>query len=95
MRVFNAAADNTLSGGDVFTPIDPESPDGMRVDAQGNLYVAAGDGIHIFEPSGTMTGKIEMPIRPSNCEFGGPDGKTLFITARPSLFSVRLGTGSR
>lgn len=90
VRVFDVAADNTLTGGVVFAPIDPESPDGMRVDAKGTLYVAAGDGIHIFDPSGDMTGRIPTPIRPTNCEFGGADGRTLFITARQSLYSIRL-----
>ncbi|MFC1672346.1 SMP-30/gluconolactonase/LRE family protein [Planctomycetota bacterium] len=90
VRVFDVTADNTLTGGEIFTPIDPESPDGMRFGPDGRLYVAAGDGIHIFDAAGTMVDKIEMPIRPSNLTFGGPDHKTLYITARPSLFSIRL-----
>jgi gluconolactonase len=90
VRVFDVGADNTLTGGEVFAKIDPESPDGMRFGPDGRLYVAAGDGIHIFDADGTMTGKVGMPIRPSNCEFGGADGRTLFITARQSLYSIGL-----
>jgi gluconolactonase len=91
VRVFDVTDDNGLAGGEVFAVIDPPSPDGMRADPHGRLYVAAGDGIHVFGPSGEMLGKIPTPIRPSNCEFGGPDGQTLFITARQSLYSIELG----
>jgi gluconolactonase len=93
VRVFEVASDNTLSGGKVFARIDPESPDGMRFGPDGRLYVAAGDGIHIFDTGGTMAGKIEMPVRPSNCEFGGAGGGTLYITARRSLYCIQSGTG--
>ena len=60
---------------------------GSAVDSEGNLYVANGH-IYIFDKTGENTGKIELPERPSSMQFGGEEGKTLFITARSSLYSV-------
>lgn len=57
-------------------------------DAQGNVYVADGD-IYIFNSAGKQTGFIHMPERPSTIVFGGKDHKTLFVTGRNALYSVR------
>ena len=65
-------------------------PDGMVVDADGNLFVTSVAGVEVFAPDGTRWGVIEIPERPANCELGGPDGSTLFITARTGLYSVEL-----
>jgi len=67
----------------------PEGSDGMRVDVKGNLYTTHG-GVHIFDPDGKQIGKIDVPEGPANVCFGGDDYKTLFITARTSLYSVRV-----
>jgi gluconolactonase len=65
-------------------------PDGIRCDATGRLYSSAGDGVHIFQPDGGRVGKIMVPETPANLAFGGKDYKTLFITARSSLYAIRL-----
>jgi sugar lactone lactonase YvrE len=62
---------------------------GSAVDSKGNIYVADGH-IYVFDKNGKKTGKIEVPERPSSIQFGGIDGKTLFITARSSLYSVKV-----
>ena len=62
---------------------------GSAVDSDGNVYVADGH-IYIFDKTGVKTGKIEVPERPSSIQFGGKDGKILFITARSSLYGVNL-----
>ena len=62
---------------------------GSAVDIKGNVYVADGH-IYVFNPDGKKTGKIEVPERPSSIQFGGKDGKTLFITARSSLYAVKI-----
>jgi gluconolactonase len=61
------------------------------------VWSSAGDGVHIFAPDGSLIGKILTPEGPANLAFGGPDGKTLFITARKSLYSipVLVGTAKR
>ena len=90
LRVFDVQPDGTLTGGAVFGVIDQGVPDGIRCDAQGRIFSSAGDGVHIFAPDGKLIGKILVPESPANLCFGGPDGKTLFITARTSLYSIPL-----
>jgi sugar lactone lactonase YvrE len=58
-------------------------------DADGNVYIAAGQ-IFIYKPDGTSLGTINVPERPIQLVFGGRDGRTLFILARTSLYSVPI-----
>ena len=92
IRVFEVTPDNTLSAGRVFCAIDKGGPDGIRCDSDGRIYSSAGDGIHVFAPDGRLLFKILAPETPANLCFGGTDGKTLFITARKSLYSIRVLT---
>jgi gluconolactonase len=64
-------------------------PDGMTVDEKGNLYIAA-KTLAIYSPEGKPLKQIELTETPSNCAFGDPDLQSLYITARTSLFRVRL-----
>ena len=64
--------------------------DGLTVDTKGNLYITSGLGIQAFSPAGKHLGTIEFPEQPANATFGGPEGKTLFVTARKSLYSVEM-----
>ena len=64
-------------------------PDGLRVAASGNVYIAA-RGIAIYSPGGKLIQTIELPETPANCSFGGRDLQTLFITARTSVYRVRI-----
>lgn len=89
IRVFDVSADNQLTNSKIFCIIDNGVPDGIRCDAHGNLWSSAGDGIHIFAPTGALIGKIPVPETPANLAFGGSDGKTLFITARTSLYAIK------
>lgn len=66
------------------------NPDGLAIDAAGNIFVATSAGIDVFAPSGTKWGTIAVPMQPSNCAFGDADHKTLYITARTALYKVRL-----
>ena len=63
--------------------------DGLTVDERGNLYVT-GKTIRIYSPEAKIVGEIPLPEGAANLTFGGPDRKTLFITARTSLYSVKL-----
>lgn len=95
IRVFEVTPDNALKNGRVFCKIDKGGPDGIRCDSNGNIWSSAGDGVHIFAPDGKLIGKILCPETPSNLCFGGDDGKTLFITARTSLYAIKtLVTGA-
>ena len=66
------------------------SPDGMKVDALGNLYVTGAGGVWVVSAAGERLGAIAFPELPANVGFGGADGKTLFVTARTGLYSVRV-----
>ena len=91
IRVFDVAANGTLTGGRVFCTIDKGGPDGIRVDQQGRVWSSAGDGVQIFAADGRRVGRILVPEAPANLCFGGADGKTLFMTARKSLYSIQVG----
>ena len=67
-------------------------PAGMRTDDKGNLYVAA-NGIAVYSAEGRLLETIPVGEMPSNCAFGGADLRTLYITARTSLYRVRLEGG--
>lgn len=64
-------------------------PDGIRTDEKGNLYLAA-KGILVYSPAGKLLATIPLAETPSNCAFGDSDLQTLYITARTSLYRVRL-----
>lgn len=64
-------------------------PDGMKVDEKGNLYVTA-NGLAVYSPQGKLIHSFELGERPSNCSWGDPDYKALYITARTSVYRIRL-----
>jgi gluconolactonase len=67
-------------------------PDGMKVDAQGRVYCTGPGGTWVFAPDGTRLGIIRTPEVPANLAFGGPDLRTLFLTARTSIYALRVTT---
>ncbi len=72
----------------------PGIPDGLRTDENGNLYVAA-KNVYVYALPNNGPAKLlgEVPVgeTPSNLAFGDPDMETLYITARTSIYRVRLG----
>src|SRR5262245_8107576 len=64
--------------------------DGLAIDNKGNVYIATALGLQVFSPAGKALGIIEFPEQPANCTFGGKDNKTLFVTARTSLYAVPM-----
>jgi gluconolactonase len=91
---FDVLEDGTLSSGTVFVDMTGDksigNPDGMKVDFAGNLYVAGAGGVWVISPEGKHLGKIIFPERASNMTFGDADAKTLYVTARTSIYRVRL-----
>ncbi len=83
---FKVGEDGTLSEPELFVN---EGGECVTTDDQGNVYIAAGQ-IRVFNASGKPIDTIAVPQRPTSLVFGGPDGKTLFITARSSLYSIRI-----
>lgn len=64
--------------------------DGATIDERGDLYFSTGLGLQVFDSAGKALGIIEVPEQPANCTFGGADGKTLYVTARTSLYSFPM-----
>jgi len=94
IRVFDVQPDGSLANGRVFAVLktgEPGSPDGMKVDVEGNLYATGPAGVWVFNPDGKLLGRIITPEVPANCAWGGSDWKTLYITARTSLYRIKLG----
>jgi hypothetical protein len=85
---FNVRPDGTLFDPKLFIQEGGES---VAVDEQGNVYIAAGQ-ILVFDPAGKRLGTIEVPQRPTCLVFGGKDRQTLYITARSSLYGVKIRT---
>lgn len=68
----------------------PGSPDGMKIDREGNIYSAGPGGVWIFSPEGKPLATIVMPEKVANLAWAGPDRKTLYITASTSVYRVHL-----
>jgi gluconolactonase len=67
-------------------------PDGMKVDVEGRVYCTGPGGTWVFAPDGARLGIIRTPEVPANLAFGGPDLRTLFFTARTSVYTLRVKT---
>lgn len=65
--------------------------DGMKIDADGNIYCTCSSAVWVISPSGEQLGKIDLPpnASASNCAWGDADKKTLFITAGTSVYKIR------
>ena len=78
--------DGTLSNKRLFAP---EGSDGMTLDSEGNVYLTT-KVVAVYDKGGQKIESIEVPEQPANVTFGGADSQTLFITARTSLYAVRM-----
>ena len=98
--VFDVAGDGTklANGRILITCTKEETPDGFRVDADGNLWCGWGmgraelDGVRIFNPQGAPIGHIELPERAANVCFGGPKRNRLFMAASHSIYALYVNT---
>lgn len=92
IRAFDVESDGSLTNDRVFVDMDverPGPPDGMKVDVEGNVYCTAGGGLWVMNPGGRHLGTFVTPEQPRNVAFGGPDYKTIYLTAAATLYSVR------
>lgn len=69
--------------------------DGMKVDLEDNVFCTGPGGIHVIDPDGIRFGVIRCPEIPANIAWGGPDYKTLYITARTGLYSIETQIGGK
>jgi gluconolactonase len=93
IMAYPIVAPGQLSDGKaIFTgdeQIDGNGPDGMALDSDGRIY-ATYKQIVVVNPKGDLIGRVEVPEKPANCAFGGVDNKTLYITARTSLYMLPM-----
>ena len=90
---FEVKADGMLGAGSVFYAVPASAPggipDGLKLDTNGNLFGTGPGGVWIISPEGKALGRIEPPEVPANVGWGD-DGKTLYMTARTSVYRIRL-----
>jgi sugar lactone lactonase YvrE len=67
--------------------------DGITLDEEGRIYLAGPGGVWVLDQNGGRLGVIATPETPANCTFGDADRRTLYITARTSLYRVRMNVG--
>jgi gluconolactonase len=91
---YEVSRDGSLSNGIVFFDMTSakgeDALDGLKVDAQGNIYVSGPGGLWILSAVGKHIGTIIAPMHPHNMAWGDDDGKTLYLTARSGLYRMRL-----
>ena len=92
IRAFNVDDDGNVANGRIFAEIsgEPLAPDGMKIDSEDNIYVTGKGGVWVLDPAGNRIGVIAVPELPANLAWGDEDWKTLYITARSSLYKIRL-----
>lgn len=93
IRAFDVNPDGSLSNGRVLIEMrgsEPGAPDGMKVDQAGNIYCTGPGGFWIIKPDGKSLGRIILPELPANLAWGEPDWKSLYLTARTSVYRMRL-----
>ncbi|MFS4418277.1 SMP-30/gluconolactonase/LRE family protein [Maribacter sp. 2307ULW6-5] len=85
--VFKVEKDGQLTDRSLFCNM---GSDGMTLDTEGNVYLT-GDGVTVFSPQGEKLHHIAVPEKwTANVTFGGPDRKTLFITAMDSVYTLEM-----
>ena len=89
---FDVLDGRRLANGRKLTDVSPGVPDGFRVDAQGWIYTSSEDSVQVFDPAGTLLGRIAVPEKVGNVTFGGARRDVLYIVASTSLYRIRLAT---
>jgi gluconolactonase len=84
---YDIGADGTLSNRRLAVA---SGSDGLEMDAQGNLYLATPNQIRVYDRAGNLLREIPTPENPTNMAFAGADRRTLFITARTAVYTLRL-----
>ncbi len=83
---YDIQQDGTLANKTFFAP---NGSDGMTIDNRGNVYLTSGK-VWVYNPQGELIKEIEFPEKPANICFGGKKRKTLFVTARKSVYTLKM-----
>lgn len=100
IRVYDVGRDGRLSNGRIFASglrdsLLPGVPDGMKCDAQGNVWCCAPGGLWVYSPEGRHIGKVAIPELPANFHWGGEDWRTLYVCATTSVYAIPVKVGPR
>jgi gluconolactonase len=91
---YEVRPDGSVANGTVFFDMTgapgEEAIDGVKVDRQGNLYVAGPGGLWVLSPAGKHLGTIFAPKHIHNMAWGDADGKTLYLCAQSGLYRMPL-----
>jgi gluconolactonase len=90
IRSFAVGDGGKLAGRGVFAECTAGLFDGFRLDTAGRIWTSAADGVHCYDPDGTLIGKVLVPEVVANVCFGGPKRNYLYICGTTSLYGVRL-----
>jgi len=94
IRAYDVTERGDIENGRRFAaPSDPDADgttDGMKVDQEGHLYTTGPGGVWVYAADGSRVARIAVPKAPTNVAFGGSEGKTLYITARPHVYRVSV-----
>jgi len=96
MMAYPVKAPGKLGTGKVFCHLKQKAGqtgrggDGLTVDTQGNLYITSALGLQVYSPQGKLLGVVEFPEQPANVTFAGEDNNHLYVTARKSLYMVKM-----
>lgn len=93
IRAFDVSAEGDVNNSRVLIEMQLPgvgAPDGMKVDQEGNIYCTGPGGIWVMNPDGKHLGTIVLPESPANFAWGDPDWRTLYVTARTSVYRLRL-----
>jgi len=92
-RSYPINADGGVGAGKVFFEAKTDNqaePDGMTIDATGNLYLTGRGGVWVVKPDGTPLGLIPVAEACTHATFGGDDGQTLYVTAARKVYSLAM-----
>ncbi len=99
LHAYDVAEDGSLGNSRVVDemPYGPAGevdgvPDGLKLDEAGNIFSTGPGGTWIWDASETLLGVLELPELPANLGWGGEDRRTMYVTARTSVYSVRVNT---
>jgi gluconolactonase len=100
IRAYDVTGNGTkLANARTLITAEPKgTPDGLRVDIDGNLWCGWGmgeeglDGVSVFNPTGTLIGRIDLPERCANLCFGGRHRNRLFMCGSTSMYSLFVNT---
>jgi gluconolactonase len=92
---YSLGPDGKAASKRLFARVDPAYGegvvDGMKVDAEGNVYVTGPAGMWAFDPDGNALAVLYLPEKVGNFCFGGKDSKMLYITASSSVYELQAG----